>query len=195
MSDEYTSLQLHNVGRLVEPPPGANVLPVMWRLKRKRDEFGKIAKYKARWVAGGNHQINGLDFDSTYASVGLTNTLQSLYAIAASDDLEMAQFDIETAFLNGKMKHCVYVRQVTGFRDPHKPSLVMELDRSLYGTCQAHREFNEDLDIKPKSMGFIVCPVDNSLYTLRRGELFIHIPMHVDNGMAFSNSKSFLKDF
>lgn len=150
MSDEYTSLQLHSVGRLVKPPPDANILPGMWRLKQKRDEFGRIIKYKARWVAGGNHQIKGVDFDSTYASVGLTNTLRSLYAIAASEDLEMAQFDIETAFLNGKTKHRIFVRQVTGFHDPLNPSLVMELDRSLYGTCQAHREFNEDLDIKLK---------------------------------------------
>lgn len=59
MSDEFSSLQLHNVGKLVEPPPGANILPGMWRLKGKRDEFGKIIKYKARWVAGGNHQIKG----------------------------------------------------------------------------------------------------------------------------------------
>lgn len=135
MSDEYTSLQLHSVGRLVEPPPDANSLPEMWLLKRKHDEFGRIIKYKARWVAGGNHQIKGIDFDSTYASIVLTDTLQALYAIAASDDLEMAQFDIVTAFLNRKMKHRVFVQQVTGFRDPHIPSLVMELDCSLYGTC------------------------------------------------------------
>lgn len=71
----------------------------------------------------------------------------------------------------------------------------MELNRSLYGTCQAHREFNEDLEGKLKQMGFIVCPVDNSLYTLRRGLSFIHIPMHVDDGMVFSNDKSLLAEF
>lgn len=178
MSDEFTSLQTHAFGRLVEPPPNANILPGMWRLKRKRDEFGKIIKYKARWVAGGNHQIKGVDFESTYASVGLTDTLRTLYAMAAKQDLEMAQFDIETAFLNGKMKHTVYVRQVTGFLDTNKPHQLMELDRSLYGTCQAHREFNDDLDTKLKLLGFTVCPVDNSLYTLRNGSRFIHVPMH-----------------
>ena len=195
MTAEFTSLQNHSVGRLVEAPPDANILPGMWRLKRKRDEFGRISKYKARWVAGGNHQIKGVDFDSTYASVGLTDTLRTLYALAASENLEMAQFDIETAFLNGKMKHRVYVRQVTGFRCKSNPTHVMELDKSLYGTCQAHREFNEDLDGKLRQLGFNVCPVDNSLYTLRRGSSFIHIPMHVDDGMAFSNDSSMLHQF
>lgn len=65
MSDEFSLLQIHSVGRLVEPPPDANILPGMWRLKRKPDEFGRVSKYKARWVAGGNHQIKGIDFDST----------------------------------------------------------------------------------------------------------------------------------
>lgn len=69
------------------------------------------------------------------------------------------------------------------------------LDRSLYGTCQAHREFNHDLDSKLKSMGFNVCPVDNSLYTLREGPSYIHVPMHVDDGMVFSNDKELISKF
>ena len=146
-------------------------------------------------MAGGNHQIKGIGFDSTYASVGLTDTLRTLYALAATEDLEMAQFDIETAFLNGTMKHRVYVRQVTGFRCKSNPIHVMELDKSLYGTCQAHREFNADLDDKLRQLGFTVCPVNNLLYTLRKGLSFIHIPMHVDDGMAFSNDKSLLAEF
>lgn len=71
----------------------------------------------------------------------------------------------------------------------------MELDKSVYGTCQAHREFNEDLDHKLRQLGFTVCQVDNSLYSLQKGSSFIHIPMHVEDGMAFSNDKSLLRDF
>lgn len=103
MSKEFTSLQAHGVGTLVHPPTGANILPGMWRLKQKRDEFGRITTYKARWVAGGNHQIKGIDFESTYASVGLTDTLRTLYALAAAEDLEMQSFDIETACLTMSM--------------------------------------------------------------------------------------------
>lgn len=125
----------------------------------------------------------------------MTDTLRTLYSMAAVDDLEMQSFDIETAFLNGTPKHKIYVRQVTGFRDHSKPQHVMLLNKSSYGTCQAHREFNIDFDIKMKQLGFTVCPVDNSVYTLRSGPSFIHIPMHVDDGMAFSNNKVMLKQF
>lgn len=107
----------------------------------------------------------------------------------------MQSFDIKTAFLNGTMSHDVYVRQVTGFRDPQRPKHVWSLNKSLYGTCQAHREFNEDLDVKLKKLGFIPSPVDNSLYTLREGSMFIHITMHVDDGMTFSNDPQFLEKF
>lgn len=116
MTVEFTSHQLHAVSRLVKPPPDDNILPGMWKIEWKQDEFRQIAKYKARWFAGGNNQIKGIDFDSTYASVGLTDTLRTLYSLATTDDQEMAQFDIETAFLNGTIKHRVFWRQVTGFR-------------------------------------------------------------------------------
>lgn len=195
MSREFTSLQLHAVGTLVEAPEDANVLPGMWRLKRKRDKFQRITVYKARWVAGGNHQIKGVDFDSTWVSVGMTDTLRTLYSMAAVEDLEMQSFDIETAFLNGTPKHRIYIRQVTGFRDPSNPKHVMLLNKSLYGTCQAHREFNDDFNKRMKILGFNVCPVNNSLYTLRSGSSFIHIPMHVYDGMAFSNDKQMLDRF
>lgn len=63
--EEFDSLLQHNVGTLVDPPDGANVLGGMWRLARKRDEHNRIVRYKARWVAFGNHQIKGLDYNET----------------------------------------------------------------------------------------------------------------------------------
>lgn len=71
----------------------------------------------------------------------------------------------------------------------------MALDGSLYSTCKAHCEFNDDLVTKLKTLGFMICPVYNSLYTLQSGNSFIHISMHVDDGMAFSNNKSLLNKF
>jgi hypothetical protein len=134
MQEEFNSLTQHNVGQLVDLPTGAHVIGGMWRSKIKRDQFGKIIKYKARWVAFGNHQIPGIDFDQTYASVGLSDTLCILFTMAAHEDLEMEQFDIATAFLNGRMEHNVYIRQVTGFENPTFPNQVIRLDQSLYGT-------------------------------------------------------------
>lgn len=81
----------------------------MWRLTRKRDEHNRIVRYKARWVAFGNHQVKGLDYEETYASVGSVNSLRILVAMAAGSEWIIWQFDIVTAFLNGKMLEDVYI--------------------------------------------------------------------------------------
>ncbi|PLW35014.1 hypothetical protein PCASD_15316 [Puccinia coronata f. sp. avenae] len=195
MQEEFNSLTQHNVGRLVDIPNGAHVIGGMWQLKIKRDQFGEIIKYKARWVAFGNHQIPGIDFDQTYASVGLSDTLWILFTLAVHQDHEMEQFDIATAFLNGRMEHDVYIRQVTGFEHPQYPNRVIRLDQSLYGTRQAHRQFNTDLKEKLLSLRFKNSLDDDSLYIFREGSEFIYIHMHVDNGLVFSNSKVLLSHF
>lgn len=107
--EEFDSLLQHNVGTLIDAPPDANILGGMWRLTRKRDEHNRIVRYKARWVAFGNHQVKGLDYEETYASVGSVNSLQILVAMAAGSEWIIWQFDIVTAFLNGKMLEDVYI--------------------------------------------------------------------------------------
>lgn len=74
LCEEFDSLLQHNVGTLVEDPEGANVLGGMWRLSRKRDEDNWIVRYKACWVAFGNHQMKGVDYADTYTSAGSVNS-------------------------------------------------------------------------------------------------------------------------
>jgi hypothetical protein len=107
----------------------------------------------------------------------------------------MEQFDIATAFLNGRMEHSVYIQQVTGFEDPSYPNRVIRLDQSLYGTRQAHRQFNIDLKEKLMSLRFTSTFDDDSLYIRRDGDKFIYIHMHVDDGLVFSNSKEMVAEF
>ena len=68
MKDEFDSLTAHGVGTLVDPPPGANVLGGMWIFNKKRDEYNRVVRFKARWVVFGNHQIEGIDYMDTYVS-------------------------------------------------------------------------------------------------------------------------------
>lgn len=84
----------------------------MWIFSRKRDKYHQIIKHKARWVIFGNHQIQGVDYFDTYASVGKSDSLRILLSIAATNGWDIIQFDIFTAFSNGDMKDFVYCRQV-----------------------------------------------------------------------------------
>lgn len=164
----------------------------MWRFKRKRDTSGNVTKYKARWVILGNHQIHGIDYFETYASVGVKESLHTFYALAASEDLEIQSFDIITAFPTGSIDVPVHTVQVQGFEDQSKD--IVLLDQSIYGEKQAHRQCNATLKSKLASLGFHSTEVKNSLYSRWVGKSFVHIHMHVDDGLVVSNNKSLLAE-
>lgn len=84
MRDKFDSLVEHRVGTLVDPPPNANVIGGMWIFNKKRDEHNRVVRFKARWVVFGNHQIKGIDYMDTYASVGKIDSLRILIAYASS---------------------------------------------------------------------------------------------------------------
>lgn len=191
MKIEFDSLVSHSVGRLIPCPRTANVLGRIWRFKRKRDTSGNVTKYKARWVILGNHQIHGLDYFKTYASVGVKESLQTLYALAALEYLELQSFNIITAFLTGSMDVPMHTVQVRGFEDKSKD--IVLLDQSIYGAKRAHQQFNATLKSKLASIGFHSTEIDDPLYSKWDGSSFVHIHMHVDDGLVVSNNLDFLQ--
>lgn len=195
MDAEFEAFTQHNVGTLVDEPKGANVLGVMWIFSRKRDEHHRVIKHKARWVIFGNHQIHGVDFFDTYASVGKSDSLRILLSITATSGWDILQFDIVTAFLNGDMKDLVHCRQVRGYRDKLRPNQVWQLNRSLYGSRQGARRWQEHFEETIKLFKLRATPSDPAVYVVNdeRGILFIHL--HVDDSLVMSNSSKFLLQF
>jgi len=195
MEDEFEAFTQHNVGTLVNKPEDANVIGGMWIFSRKRDEHHRIIKHKARWVIFGNHQIHGFDYFDTYASVGKSDSLRILLSMAATDGWEILQFDIVTAFLNGDMKDTVHCRQVRGFRDKRHPEKVWQLNRSLYGSRQGARRWQEHFEETIKLFNLKPTPSDPAVYVSNdsRGRLYIHL--HVDDSMVMSNSSELMSAF
>lgn len=194
MTAKFQSLQDHDVGKLVPRPDHHRVIGGMWVLVRKR-ELGVITRYKARWVALGNHQVEGIDFKETYASVGRTDSFRLLIAIAAQMGCRVFSFDIITAFLHGVMKEKVYVRQVRGFEAVGQEDYVWELGKSLYGTRQGARDFSDHLQASLKNLGFNQSSADASLFILRKSSDLIFIHMHVDDGFVISTCNALVEEF
>ena len=115
------SLEKNETWDIVERPPGTNVVGSKWIFKEKRDADGEISRYKARLVAQGFSQQEGVDYDDTYAPVAKYSSIRTVLAIANELNLEVHQMDVKTAFLNGDIDTDIYMKQPEGFaEDPTK---------------------------------------------------------------------------
>jgi hypothetical protein len=124
MQEELNNFTRNEVWELVERPKNHNVSGTKWVYRNKENEDGIVVKNKSRLVAQGYTQVEGLDFDETFAPVARIETIRILLAYACSRNIKFYQMDVKSAFLNGKISELVYVKQPLGFEDPAKPNHV-----------------------------------------------------------------------
>jgi hypothetical protein len=136
MQEELNNFTRNEVWSLVERPK-QNVIGTKWVFRNKQDEHGVVTSNKARLVAQGFTQVEGLDFGETYAPVARLESIRILIAYATNHDFKLYPMDIKSAFLNGPLQELVYVEQPPGFEDPRKTNHVFLLHKALYGLKQA----------------------------------------------------------
>lgn len=122
-------------------------------LQEKTDADGSVTIYKARIVAKGFRQVQGVDYDELFSLVSMLKSLQIMLAIAAF--YEIWQIDIKTTFLNGFIKEELYMMQPEGFVNPKGANKMCKLQRSIYGLVQASRSWNIHFDELIKVYSFI----------------------------------------
>jgi hypothetical protein len=145
-----------------------------WVFRNKQDENGVIVRNKAILVAQGYTQVEGLDFDETFAPVARLEAIRILLAYATSHNIKLYQMDVKSAFLNGKINELVYVKQPPSFEDSKKPNHVYKLSKALYGLKQAPRAWYERLRDSLVSKGFKIGKLDTTLFT-KIEDNFIHM--------------------
>ncbi|GKE87612.1 retrovirus-related pol polyprotein from transposon TNT 1-94 [Tanacetum coccineum] len=139
------------------------------RLKVKLDELGGILKNKARLVARGYRQEEGIDFEESFAPVARLDAIRIFLAYVAHMNIIIYQMDVKTTFLNGILREEVYVSKPDGFVDQDNPNHVYKLKRALYGLKQAPRAWY-DLFLKfLLSREFSKGTVDPTLFIRRQG--------------------------
>jgi hypothetical protein len=124
---------------LETPPPGANVVNLKWVFRVKQDASGQIMHHKARLVAQGFTQVEGVNYFDTYAPVAKLASIRTVLVIAARLYLELHQIDIKGAYLNSVLtdNEVVYMRQPPGFPIPNSSGKVLRLAKTLYGLKQS----------------------------------------------------------
>ncbi|GJW45972.1 retrovirus-related pol polyprotein from transposon TNT 1-94, partial [Tanacetum coccineum] len=139
MQEELNEFERLEVWELVPRPDKVMVITLKWIYKVKLDELGGILKNKARLVARGYRQEEGIDFEESFAPVARLDAIRIFLAYAAHMNMVVYQMDVKTAFLNGILREEVYVSQPDGFVDQDNPNHVYKLKKALYGLKQAPR--------------------------------------------------------
>jgi hypothetical protein len=137
MHEELENFERTQVWTLVEPPRDVNVIGTKWVFKNKQGEDGEIVRNKTHLVAQGFSQVEGLDFEETFAPVARLEAIMILLAFTAFKGFKPYQMDVKSVFLNGVIHEEVYVRQPPGFENPKYPHRVYKLLKALYGLKQA----------------------------------------------------------
>nr|GEX27209.1 retrovirus-related Pol polyprotein from transposon TNT 1-94 [Tanacetum cinerariifolium] len=174
MQEELKELERLKVWERVPRPDKVMVITLKWIYKVKLDELGGILKNKARLVACGYLQEEGIDFEESFASVARLEAIRIFLAYAAHKNMVVYQMDVKTAFLNGNLREEVYVSQPNGFVDPDNPNHVYKLKKALYGLKQAPRAWYDMLSSFLLSQGFSKGSVDPTLFIRRnRNDLLL----------------------
>ncbi|CAI5460609.1 unnamed protein product [Closterium sp. Yama58-4] len=145
------------------PPPGANIVSGMWIFRVKRPP-GSPPVFKARYVARGFSQREGVDFFQTFSPTPKMTTLRVLLHIAAHRDYELHSLDFSTAFLQGSLHEEIWLRRPPGFTGSFPPGTQWRLQRPVYGLRQAPREWHDTLRTTLAALGFAPSTADPSLF-------------------------------
>lgn len=178
--DEIKSLEENNVWDVVPRPKGRKVINGKWVCKVKGDADGEVERFKARYVAKGFSQVQGLDYDETFAPVVRFDSLRLLLAITAHRKWRPRQLDIKTAFLYGILNEEIYMELPDGYR---KDNHVARLNRCIYGLKQSPRKWYFRLVDYLIPHGFSTTHFDPCVLIHSTGELFIAV--YVDDIILF----------
>ncbi|XP_073120328.1 uncharacterized mitochondrial protein AtMg00820-like [Henckelia pumila] len=111
MQDELNQFERNSVWHLVPRPSDKSIIGTRWVFKNKLNESGNVVRNKARLVAQGYRQEEGIDFDESFAPVARLEAIRIFLAYAAFKDFKVFQMDVKSAFLNGILQEEVFVEQ------------------------------------------------------------------------------------
>ncbi|GJZ86559.1 retrovirus-related pol polyprotein from transposon TNT 1-94 [Tanacetum coccineum] len=181
MQEELNEFERLEVWELIPRPDKVMMITLKWIYKVKLDELGGILKNKARLVARGYRQEEGIDFEESFAPVARLEAIRIFFAFSAHINMVVYQMDVKTAFLNGNPREDVYVSQPDGFVDKDNPNHVYKLKKALYGLKQAPRAWYDMLSSFLISQDFSKGSVDPTLFIRRDGKELLLVQIYVDD--------------
>ncbi|GJS77451.1 ribonuclease H-like domain-containing protein [Tanacetum coccineum] len=193
MCDEYKALIDNKTWVLVPRPPNVNIVRSMWLYKYKYNADGSLSRYKARLVANGRSQQQGIDCDDTFSPVVKPATIRTILSLAVSRQWPIHKLDVKNAFLHGYLTETVYVHQPPGFTDSAHSDYVCLLQKSLYSLKQAPRAWFQRFSSYAIRAGFYHSKTDSSLFIFHKGPDTAYLLLYVDDIILTASSTSLLQ--
>ncbi|GJS00510.1 putative ribonuclease H-like domain-containing protein [Tanacetum coccineum] len=195
MQEELLQFKLQQVWVLVDLPHGMKVIGTKWVYRNKRDERGVVVRNKARLVAQGYTQEEGIDYDEVFAPVARIEAIRLFLAFASFMGFIVYQMDVKSAFLYGTIDEEVYVSQPPGFVDPDHPNKVYKVVKALYGLHQAPRAWYATLSTFLEKHGYKRGTIDKTLFIKRDKKDIMLVQVYVDDIIFGSTNKSWCDEF
>ncbi|GJV74827.1 putative ribonuclease H-like domain-containing protein [Tanacetum coccineum] len=161
----------------------------------KKDESGIVIKNKARLVAQGYTQEEGIDYDEVFAPVSRIEAIRLFLAYALFKDFVVYQMDVKSAFLYGKIEKEVYVCRPPSFEDPDFLDRVYKVEKTLYGLHQAPRDWYKTLSTYLLDNGFQKGKIDKTLFIKRDKSDILLVQVYVDDIIFGSTRKKMCTEF
>jgi hypothetical protein len=117
---------------IVPRPKGHRIVGSKWVFHVKHGPDGSVQKHKARIVTQGFTQVEGIDFNQTFALVTKFSSLCTIFTLAAKHNLKVHQMDVKATYLNTDLKEEIYIEAPPGFNIPE--GYVLKLKKGIYGT-------------------------------------------------------------
>jgi hypothetical protein len=162
MGAEQDSLEKNDTYEITPLSDGVRPITSRWVFKRKLGPDGRVTKYKARLVARGFQQAEGIDYSEIFAAVVKPVSYRILFALAACLGWKVRQMDVVTAFLNGSLDKSVYMKPPPGMRIAK--GMVLKLLRALYGLNQSPRAWYEKFRKTMEAWGWRVSAYDPCVF-------------------------------
>ncbi|GJU38102.1 putative ribonuclease H-like domain-containing protein [Tanacetum coccineum] len=195
MQEELLQFEIQKVWILVDLPYGKKAIGTKWVYRNKKDERGVVVRNKARLVAQGHRQEEGIDYDEVFAPVARLEAIRIFLAFASYKGLIVYQMDVKSAFLYGKIDEEVYVSQPPGFQDPKSPQKVYKVVKALYGLHQAPRAWYATLSTFLLKNGYRRGTIDKTLFLRKDKHDIILVQVYVDDIIFGSTKKSWCDEF
>ncbi|GJX13781.1 putative ribonuclease H-like domain-containing protein [Tanacetum coccineum] len=187
--------KIQKVWILVDLPFGKKAIGTKWVYRNKKDERGVVVRNKARLVAQGHRQEEGIDYDEVFAPVARIEAIRIFLAFASYMGFIVYQMDVKSVFLYGKIDEEVYVSQPPGFLDPKYPQKVYKVVKALYGLHQAPRAWYATLSTFLLKNGYRRGTIDKTLFIKKDKHDIILVQVYVDDIIFGSTKKSWCDEF